>query len=108
MQQLERWSAFQIQDDQLSVQIEVALERCEGINDSREAAIQDLLVAGKEGNLLALFDRNAAVAVELDLENPLLTSWQFRDRLTLHRLDEGWFSAPSELLGPSTSLPPLA
>jgi hypothetical protein len=42
---------------------------------------------------------NAAIAVEFDFKGPLFIFWQRRDRLALHRLNEGRFRARPNCLG---------
>jgi hypothetical protein len=43
------------------------------------------------GDLQHTFHGDAAVAIKFDLEAPLLSRRQRRDRLALHRLNEGRF-----------------
>jgi hypothetical protein len=45
--------------------------------------------AREERDLLAVLNRNASVAIQLEFEGPPLASRQRRDRLALHRLDKG-------------------
>ena len=81
------------QGDQLFIQNEVACERGEHVHDLWEALIEHFLVAGKQRDLRATLHDNAAIAVEFDLKGPLLIRWQSRNRLALHRLNEGRFRA---------------
>ena len=82
-----------------AIENKVALKRrkCFG-----KRLVEHFLVAGEQHYLCSTLRDNAAIAVELDLKSPLLAGRQCRDRLALHRLNEGrfWRTDPAQS-GPS-------
>ena len=60
------------QRDNLSAADEVAFECCKHIHDRGETLVEHLLVTREERNLIPMLHRYAAIAVKLDLMDPLV------------------------------------
>ena len=84
---------MRIEGDKFSIENEVALKRGERLNDPWEALIKHFLIARKQHDLSLTLHGNAAIAVELDLKNPLIARRQRCDRLALHGFNERRFRA---------------
>jgi len=77
-----------IESDNLTIDDTAVRQIAESFEDIGILSVEGLLAPRKQIGTIARLDRDGAVAVELDLVNPLRPVPEFRYRLALHWFDE--------------------
>src|SRR5215472_1312544 len=77
-----------IESDNLTIDDTVVWQIAESFDDIEILSVEGLLAPRKQIDTIARLDRDGAVAVELDLVNPLRPVTEFSYRLALHWFDE--------------------